>query len=198
MALSVTLNSWDGSDMLAMLFRRLRTSATERRLEELFTLHLDFVSRSLRNLGVPERDIDDATQQVFIVLSRKLDAVRNGSERAFLFRTSIHVAAHARRSLGRKREALGEIPEIVDERATADDLVDEQRARELLDAVLSKLAPDVRAVFVLYEIEHMTMAEIASTLELPPGTVASRLRRGRELFQSEVERLRLAAARRAG
>ena len=91
-----------------------------------------------------------------------------------------------------------EIPEIVDERATADDLVDEQRAREILDAVLSKLAPDVRAVFVLYEIEHMTMAKIASTLELPPGTVASRLRRGRELFQSEVERLRLAAARRAG
>jgi len=48
---------------------------------------------------------------------------------------------------------------------------------------------DLRTVFVLYELEEMTMAEIATTLELPPGTVASRLRRGREAFQTAVARL---------
>ena len=42
--------------------------------------------------------------------------------------------------------------------------------------------------FVLYEIEELTMAEIASVLELPPGTVASRLRRARAAFSERVQR----------
>jgi RNA polymerase sigma-70 factor (ECF subfamily) len=45
------------------------------------------------------------------------------------------------------------------------------------------LSLELRAVFVLYELEDFTMAEIARTLELPPGTVASRLRRARETFE---------------
>jgi RNA polymerase sigma-70 factor (ECF subfamily) len=54
---------------------------------------------------------------------------------------------------------------------------------------------DLRAVFVLYELEQLTSAEIAELLQIPPGTVASRLRRARESFESCVARLR---ARRTG
>jgi RNA polymerase sigma-70 factor (ECF subfamily) len=53
----------------------------------------------------------------------------------------------------------------------------------LLAQVLEQLTLELRDVFVLYELEDFTMAEIASVLELPPGTVASRLRRGREAFE---------------
>ena len=53
----------------------------------------------------------------------------------------------------------------------------------MLQRVLNEL-PILQAVFVLYELEELTMAEIATTLELPPGTVASRLRRSRDQFES--------------
>ena len=48
----------------------------------------------------------------------------------------------------------------------------------------------MRQVFVLFEIEGMTMLEISECLKLPPGTVASRLRRGRKTFDAAVLRLR--------
>ena len=71
----------------------------------------------------------------------------------------------------------------------ADELIDRTRARATLDAILAAMALEVRAVFVLYEMERATMAEIAALLDLPAGTVASRLRRGREQFQAAVRRL---------
>jgi RNA polymerase sigma-70 factor (ECF subfamily) len=58
-----------------------------------------------------------------------------------------------------------------------------------LDRVLAAMPLDLRAVFVLYELDGFTMAEIAENLDLSPGTVASRLRRGREQFDARVERL---------
>jgi RNA polymerase sigma-70 factor (ECF subfamily) len=48
---------------------------------------------------------------------------------------------------------------------------------------------DLRAVFVLFELEEMTMMEIATISDLPPGTVASRLRRARQAFQETVKKL---------
>jgi RNA polymerase sigma-70 factor (ECF subfamily) len=79
-----------------------------------------------------------------------------------------------------------------------DELLDQRRARELLDRVLAELDHDLRVIFVLYEIEELTMAEIASVLELPQGTVASRLRRARQEFSARVERLARVHARRRG
>ena len=55
--------------------------------------------------------------------------------------------------------------------------------RLILQRVLNQLPLELRVVFVLYELEELTMADIAATLALPPGTVASRLRRSREQFQ---------------
>jgi RNA polymerase sigma-70 factor (ECF subfamily) len=63
-------------------------------------------------------------------------------------------------------------------------LAEKQRLRAVLQRVLNQLPMELRAVFVLYELEELTMVEIAKTLHLPPGTVASRLRRSRELFES--------------
>jgi RNA polymerase sigma-70 factor (ECF subfamily) len=62
----------------------------------------------------------------------------------------------------------------------------------MLDRVLADMDLDLRAVFVLYEIEEVTMAEIATVLQIPPGTVASRLRRAREDFLARVRRLGVA------
>ena len=165
-------------------------STAEDRLSTMFHHHYDFVWRSVRRLGVPEDAADDAAQEVFVVASRKLDAIDAGKEKAFLFGTAIRVAADTRRALQRRRRSsTSEQPEPIDAAPALDDLVDQKRARKMLDDLIAQLPDDTRPVFVLFELEGMTMASIASCLELPAGTVASRLRRARELFATQVARL---------
>jgi RNA polymerase sigma-70 factor (ECF subfamily) len=65
-------------------------------------------------------------------------------------------------------------------------LLDQKRARQILDQVLETMAPDLRMVFVLYELEELSMIEIANALTIPQGTVASRLRRARADFRDRV------------
>jgi RNA polymerase sigma-70 factor (ECF subfamily) len=65
----------------------------------------------------------------------------------------------------------------------------------VLQEVLDQMPLELRAVFVLYEIEELTMAEIAEAVGIPPGTAASRLRRARESFHAIVRRLRAAQRR---
>lgn len=150
--------------------------------------HFEFLWRSLRRLGVPEADVDDAVQQVFLVAARRV--IQPGAERAFLFSTALRVASHARRTLRRRRESGDEIPEQTDMTPSAEELLDQRRARALLDEVLAELPIDLRAVFILFELEEMTVVEIATMMSIPTGTAASRLRRARELFHETVARLR--------
>jgi RNA polymerase sigma-70 factor (ECF subfamily) len=160
------------------------------RLSTMFHQHYDFVWRSVRRLGVAPDAVDDAAQEVFVVASRKLDAIEVGKEKAFLFGTAVRVASDTRRAVQRRRQApASEGVEPVDAGPALDELVDQKRAREILDALIDQLPEDTRPVFVLFELEGMTMAKIASYLDLPAGTVASRLRRARELFAAQVARL---------
>lgn len=168
-----------------------RVSASdEARLRALRHEHFEFIWRSVRRLGVPEADADDAVQQVFIVAARKLEAITAGSERAFLFGTALRVSAHWRRTATRRGTMVEADDEHPDASPNAEELLEQRRARALLDEVLSSLPMEVRAVFVLFELEELTLAQIATLLEIPSGTAASRLRRGRELFQAEVTRLK--------
>src|SRR5690242_17321725 len=79
------------------------------RLRALQEEHFEFLWRSLRRLGVPEADVDDAVQQVFLVAARR--EILPGSERSFLFATALRVASHARRTLRRRRESGEAVPE---------------------------------------------------------------------------------------
>ncbi len=171
--------------------------ASAPRLRQLFDEHFDFVWRSLRRLGVAPGEVDDAAQEVFIVLNRKLEQVVPGSEASFLFGTCLRVASVARRSAKRTahHDSTEEGLELPDPGVAPDTQLAEARRRQQLDAVLEVIPDEIRAVFVLYELEEMTAAQIAAYLQIPPGTVASRLRRGRELFESQVKRLQARSAR---
>jgi|SRR5882724_8693673 len=167
------------------------TQVQGRRLAALLERHLDFVWRSLRRLGVPPSATDDATQQVWLVLSRRLPEIPSGQERAFLFGTALRVASDVRRRNARQREIPGlENVEAVDPGPSPHDLIDQRQERSALDEILDALPDDLRAVFVLYELEEQTALEIATLLSLPRGTVASRLRRARAEFEQIVKRLR--------
>jgi RNA polymerase sigma-70 factor (ECF subfamily) len=152
--------------------------------ERLVGDHLDFVWRSLRRFGVPAADVDDSTQHVFLIANQKLDKIRPGSERAFLVGIAARVASHARRSLHRREAAehsLSSNPRA--ENPDPEELTEQLEARELLDRVLDMLPLELRSVFVLFELEELSTDQIAQALLLPRGTVATRLRRAREVFR---------------
>lgn len=159
------------------------TDATQR-LRLAIVEHYDFVWRTLRRLGVPRHSIEDAAQQVLLVLARRMGEVRVGSERAFMAATAVRVAADARKKLHRLREDLdpSAISESICAAPSPEELLDQGRARELLDVVLNRMPDEPRTVFIFFELEDMSTATIAELLGLPLGTVASRLRRGRQLF----------------
>ena len=164
--------------------------AADARLRALVEGQYDFIWRSLRRLGVPDTDTDDCSQQVFLVASRKLDDILPGCERAFLFSTAMRVASDARRSRQRRREVFEDVDEPHDPAPNPEQIAEQKRARALLDEVLDSLPMELRAVFVLFELEELPSADIAEVLAIPIGTVASRLRRAREEFQRIVARLK--------
>ncbi len=162
-----------------------KAAADPARLRAAVGAHLRAVWRMLRRHGVSESDADDATQKVFLVLARKMDVVEVGRELPYLLRTAVLVASETRRTLRRRRESDDPPPDFAAPHETAPDVALEQReALAQLDAILDRLDPTLRTIFVLHEIEELTMAEIADTLQVPAGTVASRLRRAREAFEA--------------
>jgi RNA polymerase sigma-70 factor, ECF subfamily len=161
----------------------------DRRLEALVRDHYAFVWRILRRFGLPEGEADDAAQRVFMIVDARLDDILPGSERAFLFRTGMHVASKVHRSVRRRREEPeDQITGLAGSEPLPDDLLDQRRARALLDRILGELPTDLQAVLVLFEIEELSTAEIAEALSIPAGTVASRLRRARAELEERVAR----------
>ena len=150
------------------------------------------VWRALRRLGVPVDLLDDATQEVFIITSRKLCFIEAGAERSFLYGTALRIAANLRRSRKAERhDPLGEGDTTLwQTEPDTEQLVHRKQLRELLDHILDAMPDDLREVFVLFELEKLTRSELADLLGLPAGTVASRLRRARELFEDACEKLR--------
>jgi RNA polymerase sigma-70 factor, ECF subfamily len=182
---------FDEDPLLGFNAEESPTAFDEARFRAMRHQHFELVWRLVRRLGVPAADVDDATQQVFILAARKLGAIAPGSERSYLFGIALRVASHARRAVKRRAEVAADALEGHQHEApAADDLLDQRRARELLDEVLQALPLDVRAVFILFELEQMTLVEIAALVDVPQGTAASRLRRGRELFHAEIARIK--------
>src|SRR5262245_41974643 len=74
-------------------------------IAKIFAEHADFVWRSLRRLGVPTADVDDALQEVFLVVHRRLDGYEDrGLMRAWLFSISRQVSSHYHRGVRRSEE----------------------------------------------------------------------------------------------
>jgi RNA polymerase sigma-70 factor (ECF subfamily) len=169
-----------------------RRASDDARLRAMLDKHFIFVWRSLRRFGLSDDHADDATQQVFVVASRRLESIAPASEKSFLLRTAMRVASDVRRSATYRREVAHPDPAgEIEGGVRPDDALDRRRARALLDCVLDAMDLDLRSVFVLFEIEEMTIAEIAALLEIPSGTVASRLRRARERFRTKLAKLRV-------
>jgi RNA polymerase sigma-70 factor, ECF subfamily len=157
--------------------------------EEVFREHGAFVFRLLRRLGVPDADLDDLTQDVFIIVHRALDQYEERNQmRSWLYRICVREASRHRRS----RPPAGTIDvDLLSGPADSnpEDAVQANEARADFDRLLGVLDEERRAVFVLYEVEELSMEEVATAVGCPLATAYSRLRSARKLILAAAKRL---------
>jgi RNA polymerase sigma-70 factor (ECF subfamily) len=155
-------------------------------------MHASFVHRVLLRLGVPPADVDDALQEVFLVVARRLASYEERDAlRAWLFTIARQVALHARRTEARSRHRA----EQAAQRQEHDPALDPEGAlaqrqdAALARSMLEKLPADQAMVFYLAEVEGFTAPEIAASLEIKLNTVYTRLRLSRARIEQWTERL---------
>jgi RNA polymerase sigma-70 factor (ECF subfamily) len=160
--------------------------------EVVYEEHFDFVWRSLRRLGIADAQVDDAVQDVFVVVHRRLGEFEGRSTmKTWLFGIALRVASvHRRTAARRPTEPLDE--DLPDQAGNlpADALSEAAEAARLVHRLLDCLDEDRRAVFVLAELEQMTAPEISVALGVNLNTVYSRLRLARRDFDAALARHR--------
>jgi RNA polymerase sigma-70 factor (ECF subfamily) len=163
--------------------------AIGRELAQLYREQFTFVWRMLLHFGVPAAAVEDAVQDVFVVVHRRWDDLAaHVSARSWLYGIARRVAADHRRRRSRHERKLEALPRSKPSR----DLEVEVADRELIEALESALAeldPARREVFVLAEVEGMTAREIAEALGTNPNTASSRLRAARMHVSAALNRL---------
>ena len=155
---------------------------------EWFRDHVQQLWRFVLRLGVPRHAIDDLVQEAFIIATRRQADIGPGQERSFLLATAVRLSSNYRqRAYVRREVSHGDgFEHSACPQPNAEQLLIEKRSRQLLDQVLAELSDPHRAVFVLFELEGFSVPEIAELLQLPLGTVSSRLWRARAKFSESA------------
>lgn len=162
-------------------------------LAEIYEQHLRYVWRCLRSLGVSDCDLDDAIQDLFLVVQKKLPEFDGGvSPKTWLYAIAIRIARQykERSARARRRNESGE--ERIHSVAAPSDIEADTERKQRLDlarVALEALDDDKREVFVFSQIEQLSASEISDITGLPVNTVYSRLRAARSVFAAEIERL---------
>lgn len=159
---------------------------------DLFEREYSYVWRSLRRLGVAERDCDDIANEVFVRVHQKFDALDpTRSPKPWLFAFCARMASDYRRLARHRHEVALESDSrvgVVSSTPESDAL--RREGSRLVLAALESLDDDRRQVFVLHEIDQVPIPEVARALEIPLGTAYNRLRLARESFTEAARRLR--------
>src|SRR5690606_32914376 len=135
--------------------------------------------------------IEDVAQEVLIVVVRREDCIEVGKERAFVASVTARVAANWKRTRRRRPEDPSDALErLASERTsgaftTADAERNLERSRQLaiLTRALDAMTPAQREAFTLFDLEQLTVPEIAEQLGMPEAAIVSRVRRAREVFR---------------
>lgn len=152
--------------------------------ERVYEDYFSFVWRSLLRLGVSQANVDDAVQDVFLVVHRRLSAFEGRSSlKTWIFCVAQRVAMNYRRR-ERRAEALTPVPAtLLDARSGPEQRAETARAAAFLNSFLAGLDDGKRAVFILMELEQLTAPETAAALAVNVNTVYSRLRAVRVAFR---------------
>jgi len=158
-------------------------SVPARDLSRVYRDHVSYVWRSLKHLGVQDADIEDVAHDVFLVVARKLEGFEERSSlKTWIYGICLRTAADYRGRAFRRREvAVDELPELAQRSAMPEqerELAGKRQRNRLLE-LLDGLSQEQREVFVLYEVEELTMREVAEVLACPLQTAYSRLHAAR-------------------
>ena len=157
--------------------------------------YADFVWRSLQRLGVPTSNLEDALQDVFVVVHRRLDSYDASCKiSTWLFGICLRIASsHRRRAYLKHEKASLEFYDAVDKQPRADPegFALRREAERRLEMTLASMSLEKRAVFVMFEIEGLPAHAIADSLGIPLGTVHSRLHNARLEFTAAIARQEL-------
>lgn len=159
--------------------------------QEIFEGYASAVGRTLRYLGVPEADLHDAAQEVFLVVDRRYGEFEGRSRLGTWIRQiCVRVAWAFRRRRRRRREDI--VAQPPEQGVEADQHADIERRdeRQLLTRLLDVLDEDHRAIIVLYEIEGLPMRQVAEALSCPLPTAYSRRKAGLDKLREELDRVR--------
>lgn len=160
--------------------------------DEVYEAHFPFVWRSIRRLGIDSGAVDDVAQDVFLVVHRRLgDFEGRSSVKSWLFGILLRIVRDHRRTL--RRKPAGRDPEDPD--GVSDDAARgphesaaKAEAVRLLHSVLDTMTDEKREVFVLAELEQMTVPEIAEAIGANVNTTYSKLRAARADFDEAIAR----------
>jgi RNA polymerase sigma-70 factor (ECF subfamily) len=165
--------------------------------DEIYDSMVQYVWNVVSRMGVSRSDAEDVVQEVFVIVHRRLDDFEGRAQlKTWVFKIALHVVQHYFRTHARKpgdrATAKGtEIHSLVERQENGPAAeVERMERRRTLDRLLDQLDESKRAVFVLAELEQLTLSEIAEIVESNTNTVASRLRAARQAFEKALSRFR--------
>jgi RNA polymerase sigma-70 factor, ECF subfamily len=144
-------------------------------------------------MGVQDSSLEDAVQDVFLVVHRRLPEFEARSQlRTWLFGIVLRVAQSHRRTVRRREAHLVEVNPLELDAVSAVDqegpleLIAQRQAGTLLHRLFDQMDEDKRAMLVLVELEQMSVREAAEALGINLNTAYSRLRVARAAFEAAV------------
>jgi len=162
----------------------LAAQASDLSFADIFRDHAPYLWRALLGLGVRQADVDDVCQEVWLVVHRRLHEFDGRAVRSWLYAICLRVASEYRRSARIRRElVLAELPETVASPGQHTSLVARRDWLALL-RVLDELDEPKRNAFVLYEIEELSLREVAEIVGCPLQTAYSRVNAARNHVQA--------------
>jgi RNA polymerase sigma-70 factor (ECF subfamily) len=156
-------------------------------LESVYREHFDFVYRKATRLGGPGIDAEDAAQEVFVIVARKLDTFDGSSlVTTWLYGITLNVVRALRRRARLRRLFESESADAADVPVRSVDRAEVMEAHRIAYQILDKLAPKKREVFILAEFEGLSCEEIANLVGTKTETVWSRLHYARKEFAERL------------
>jgi RNA polymerase sigma-70 factor, ECF subfamily len=160
--------------------------------ESLYRQYFGFVWSSVRRLGVSPAAADDVVQEIFIVIHSRLHTLEKPDAlRSWIYsvvRRTVSNHHRAKRSMQASGEVLAAEPDTRRYPATPLDVAEQNDQVRLLFSLLDELDEPKREVFMMAELDELTVPEIAEILEIPLNTAYSRLRAARQAFEEALAR----------
>jgi len=168
----------------------MEADTLEAPLRAIYAQHFALVWRSLRRLGVRDSELEDAVQDVFLVVFRRRhEFERRSSVRTWLYGIALRVAKDYRRASQRHERRVRALSVELGPGTHApspDEAAERKEACEAFSVALSRLPDEARELIVLVELEQLSVKEAAEALDLHVRACQRRLKKSHEALEAAL------------